>query len=45
MFLDSKLSFKEDVQNVVNKVSKTLGLLRKLQKILPRPPLITIYRS
>ena len=45
MFLDSKLSFKEHVQNVVNKVSKTLGLLRKLQKILPRPPLITIYKS
>ena len=45
MFLDSKLSFKEDVQNVVNKVSKTLGLLRKLQNILPRPPLITIYKS
>ena len=45
MFLDSKLNFKEHVQNVLNKVSKTVGLLRKLEKIFPRPPLITIYKS
>ena len=45
MFLDSKLDFKEHIENVFNKVSKTIGLLRKLQKILPRPPLITIYKS
>ena len=45
MFLDSKLDFKEHIQNVFNKVSKTIELQRKLQKILPRPPLITIYKS
>ena len=45
MFLDSKLDFKEHMQNVLNKVSKTIGLLHKLQKFLPRPPLITIYKS
>ena len=45
MFLDSNLDFKEHMQNVLNKVSKTIGLLRTLQKILPRPPLITIYKS
>ena len=45
MFLDSKLDFKEHIQNVFNKVSKTTGLLRKLQKILPRPPLIAISKS
>ena len=45
MFLDSKLDFKEHIQNVLNKVSKTIGLLCQLQKILPRPPLITIYKS
>ena len=44
-FLDSKLDFKEHVQNVLNKISKKIGLLRKLQKILPRPPSITIYKS
>ena len=45
MFLESKLDFREHTQNVLNKVSKTIGLLRKLQKILPKPPLITIYKS
>ena len=45
MFLDSKLDFKNYIQSVFNKVSKTIGLLRKLQRILPRPPLITIYKS
>ena len=30
---------------MLNKVSKKIGLVRKLQKILPRPPLITIYKS
>ena len=29
---------------MLNKVSKTIGLLHKLQKILPRLPLITIYK-
>ena len=44
MFLNSKLDFKEHIQNVLNKVNKTISLLSKLQKILPRPPLITIYK-
>ena len=45
MFLDSKLDFKEHIQNVLNMVNKTIGLLRKLQKNVPRPPLRTIYKS
>ena len=45
MFLDSKLDFKEHIQNVLKKVSKTIGLLRKLQNKLPRPPLIIIFKS
>ena len=45
MFLDSKLNFKERIQNVLNKVIKTIVLLRKLQKTLPKPSLITIYKS
>ena len=32
MFLDSKLDFKEHIQNVLNKVSKTISLLRKTSK-------------
>ena len=41
MFLDSKLDFKEHIQNqnVLKKVSKTIELLLNLQKSLPRPPL------
>ena len=45
MFLDSKLDFKEHIQNVLNKVSKTIGLYENFKKNLPRPPLITIYKS
>ena len=45
MVLDSKLDFKEHIQNVFSNVSKTIGLLCKLQKNLLRPPLITIYKS
>ena len=45
MFLDSILAFKEHMQNVLNKVSKTIGLLHKLQKILPRSSLITTCKS
>ena len=45
MFLDPKLDFKKNIKNVLNKVSKTTGLLRKFQKFLPRSPLITIYKS
>ena len=44
MILSLKLDFEEHIQNVLNKVSKTARLLRKLQNILPRPPLITIYK-
>ena len=42
--LDNKLIFDEHLTNVSNKISKTIGLLRKLQNILPRPALLTIYK-
>ena len=29
---------------ILNKVNKTVGLLRKLHNILPRPALLTIYK-
>ena len=29
---------------ILNKVNKTIGLLRKLQNILPRSALLTIYK-
>ena len=45
MFLDSKLDFKEHIQNVPKRISKTIWLLRKLRNIVPKPSLITIYKS
>ena len=45
MFLNSKLNFQENFENILNKVNKTTGLLRKLQNTLPKPPLLTIYKS
>ena len=34
-----------DLKNKSNKVNKTIGLLWKLENILPRGPLLTIYKS
>ena len=45
MTLDNKLNFQEHLKNILNKVNKTIGLLRKLQNILPCGPLLTIYKS
>ena len=45
MFLDCELDFKEHVQNMLNTVSKAIGLLDNFKKILSRPLLITIYNS
>ena len=42
--LDNRLTFDEHLTNVSNKISKTTGLLRKLQNILPWPVLLTIYK-
>ena len=42
--LDNRLTFDEHLTNVSNKISKTIGLLHKLQNILPRPALLTIYK-
>ena len=36
MILDTKLNFQEHLKNMLNKVNKTIGLLRELQNILPR---------
>ena len=45
MFLDSKLNFSEHLKTTLQKTSKTIGLPFKLQTLLPRAPLITIYKS
>ena len=43
--LDAKLNFQEHLYNIMSKVGKTIGLLRKLQAILLRPSLVTIYKA
>ena len=45
MFLDNKLNFGEHLKYITNKVNKSIGLLRKLQMILPRRSLVIIYKS
>ena len=43
--LDSKLSFNEHINDTIHQANKGVGLLRKLQTILPRNSLLTIYKS
>ena len=45
LIFNSKLNFQEHLKNISNKVNKTIGILRKLQHILPREPLLTFYKS
>ena len=45
VILDSKSIFDEHLKMVSLKISKTLGLLRKLHNLLPRSALITIYKA
>ena len=45
VILDSKLIFDEYLKMVSLKISKTLGLLRKLHNLLPRSALITKYKA
>ena len=43
--LDMKLNFSEHIKSITNKNSKSTGLLRKFQQILPRSSLLTIYET
>ena len=45
MYLDRKLNFEEYLKTIINKIIKTIGLLRKFQNFLPRKSLLTIYKS
>ena len=45
LFLDPKLSFDEHIQYILIKTRKTIGMIRKLQPIIPRAALLTIYKS
>ena len=43
--LDSNLSYDHHIKSILNKVNKTIGLLRKFQLILPRHFLIKIFKT
>ena len=45
MVLGTKLDFNLQLKKVRSKANKTTGVLRKLQNILSRESLVTIYRS
>ena len=45
MFLDNKSNFSKHLETIFQKTNKTIRLLRKLQTLLPRALLITIYKS
>ena len=45
LFLDLKLSFDEHIPCILIKTLKIIGLMRKLQPIIPRAALLTIYKS
>ena len=44
LILDNKLNFEKHLKNILNEVNKFIGMLRKLQIILPREPLLIIYK-
>ena len=45
IILDSQLIFENHLKMVSAKINKTIGLLRKLQNLLPRSALITMYKA
>ena len=45
IILDSKLIFEDHYKTVLSKTKRTMGLLCKLQNLLPREALITVYKA
>ena len=45
LFLDRKSSFDENIQCILTKTRKIIGLIRKLHPIILRAALLTIYKS
>ena len=45
MFLDSKLSFFDYIREKIKKVTKGVNVIRKLNLLLPRSSLLTLYKS
>ena len=45
IILDTRLSFEKHLETVLCKINRTIGFIRKLQNLLPRSPLITLYKA
>ena len=45
IILDTRLSFEKHLETALCKINKTIGLIRKLQNLLPRSALITLYKA
>ena len=45
IILDTRLSFEKHLETVLCKLNKTIGLIRKLQNLLPRSALITLSKT
>ena len=45
LILDNKLKINEHLKGALDRISKTIGLIRKFQPILPRFSLLTIYKT
>ena len=44
-FLDALLTFEEHLKAITTKINRTIGLLRKLRKTLPRPVIMTMHKA
>ena len=45
VYLDKKLSFHQHIKDIITKASKRIGVIKKLNNVLPRKALLTIYKS
>ena len=45
VFLDKKLNFQHHIKENIAKASKGIGFIKKLNNVLPRNALLTIYKS
>ena len=45
IILDTRLSFEKHLETVLYKINKTIGLIGKLQNLLPRTALITLHKA
>ena len=45
VYLDQKLSFYHDIKETISKASKGIGVIKKLNNVLPKKVLLTIHKS